>query len=176
MMPSDYLAAAKAAIRHVQTQVRYRGLNTAGGWIRHPGEDIPKFVARTRLMVDDILTRRAYADREADWDTFVDEWARQARTTQTGNCSELSAVAFRHLEAQGVKPVEYFAVYRGSWNHAFVILNRDDRVPVTDFKAWSERAVVCDLLYDRADWAGFLATWYPKMFPLRAADVKLGDR
>ena len=50
-------------------------------------------------------------------------------------------------------------MYRGSWNHAFVVLNRDRSVPVSDFANWSRLAVVCDPLYDRAVDAGFLATW-----------------
>ena len=64
-------------------------------------------------------------------------------------------------------------MYRGSWNHAFVVLNRDQSVPVSDFANWSRLAVVCDPLYDRAGDAGFLSAWYPRMFPLRDRDVRL---
>ena len=64
-------------------------------------------------------------------------------------------------------------MYRGSWNHAFVVLNRDQSVPVSDFANWSRLAVVCDPLYDRVGDAGFLSTWYPRMFPLRGSDLKL---
>lgn len=173
MVFSEYLSAAKAAVRHVQGSVRYRGLNTGGGWIRHPTELTEKFVARAGLMWLDAVTRREYAHKEANWETFVDEWRKQALSTQTGNCSELSALAYRYLQEKGIRPVEYFGVYRGSWNHAFVILNRDQSVPIHDFAKWSYRAVVCDPLYDRAGDAGFLATWYPKMFPLRDGDRKL---
>lgn len=69
--------------------------------------------------------------------------------------------------------MEFFALYRGSWNHAFVVLNRDQSVPVSEFANWIRLAVVCDPLYDRAGDAGFLATWYPRMFPLRDGDLKL---
>ena len=64
-------------------------------------------------------------------------------------------------------------MYHGSWNHAFVVLNRDQSVPVSDFANWSRLAVVCDPLYDRAGDAGFLSTWYPRMIPLRGSDLKL---
>ena len=103
----------------------------------------------------------------------MDQWIREALASQTGNCCELSAIAFRYLQRQGIRPVEFFGVYRGSWNHAFVVLNRDQSVPVSDFANWSRLAVVCDPLYDRAGDAGFLSTWYPRMFPLRDRDVKL---
>lgn len=64
-------------------------------------------------------------------------------------------------------------MYRGGWNHALGVLTRDHSVSVSDFASWSRPAVVCDPLYDRAGDAGFLATWYPRMFPLRDRDVKL---
>jgi hypothetical protein len=95
-----------------------------------------------------------------------------AKDTQTGNCSELAAVAFNYLKFQGIRPLDYFAVYRGGWDHAFVVLNRDAKTPLSDFAKWSEFAVVCDPLYDRANYAGFLATWYPRAIPLRPPDVK----
>jgi len=73
------------------------------------------------------------ANGNAGWDDYVDQWIREAVTSPTGNCCELSAVAFRHLQRQGIRPVEFFAVYRGSWNHPFVLLNRDQSIPVVDF-------------------------------------------
>ncbi len=41
-------------------------------------------------------------------------WNREALTSQTGNCCELSAVVFRRLQQLGIRPIEFFAVYRGS--------------------------------------------------------------
>lgn len=173
MVFSEYLSAAKGAIAHVQSQVRYRGLNTGGGWIRDPLNVPQKFAARITSLNMARENRIAMQNSNAGWDNFVDQWIREAITSQTGNCCELSAVAFRHLQRQGIRPVEFFAVYRGSWNHAFVVLNRDQSVPVRDFARWSRFAIVCDPLYDRAGDAGFLSTWYPRMFPLRDSDVKL---
>jgi len=46
MVFSDYLSAAKNAKAHVKSQVRYRGLNTAGEWIRDPLDVQQKFAAR----------------------------------------------------------------------------------------------------------------------------------
>lgn len=173
MVFSEYLAAAKGAIEHVKGQVRYRSLNTGGGWIRHPTEVPEKFSARMYSLDLATKNRNAMANREAGWEDFVDQWIREAKASQTGNCCELSALAYRYLQGQGIRPVEYFAVYRGSWNHAFVVLNRDQNVPVRDFASWSRLAVVCDPLYDRAADAGFLAAWYPRMFPLRDVDARL---
>jgi len=173
MVFSEYLAAAKGAIAHVKSQVRYRGLNAGGGWIRDPNEVQEKFAARLYSLYLERENRAAMANRKAGWDDFVDQWIREAKASQTGNCCELSAIAFRHLQRQDTRPVEFFAVYRGSWNHAFVVLNRDQSVPIHDFAKWSRLAVVCDPLYDRAADAGYLSTWYPRMFPLRDADRKL---
>ncbi len=175
MIFSEYLAVAKGAIAQVKGQVRYRALNTGGGWIRDPLNVPQKFAARIKSVNMASENRVAMANSNAGWDDFVDQWVREAVASQTGNCCELSAVAFRHLQRLGVRPVEFFAVYRGSWNHAFVVLNRDQTVPVGDFSTWSKLAVVCDPLYDRAADAGFLSAWYPRMFPLRDGDVKLAS-
>ena len=82
----------------------------------------------------------------AGWDNFVDQWIREALASQTDNYCELSAIAFRYLQRQGIRPVEFFGVYRGSWNHAFVVLKRGQSIPVRDFASWSRLAVVCDPL------------------------------
>ena len=50
MVFSEYLAAARGAIAQVQSQVRYRGLNTGGEWIRNPFDVSEKFVARSRRI------------------------------------------------------------------------------------------------------------------------------
>lgn len=173
MVFSEYLSAAKGAITYVKSQVRYRGLNTGGGWIRDPLHVPQKFAARIKSLNMESENHAAMANTDAGWDQFVDQWIREALASQTGNCCELSALAFRYLQRQCIRPVEYFAVYRGSWNHAFVVLNRDQSVPVADFARWSRLAVVCDPLYDRAADAGFLSTWYPRMFPLVDRDRKL---
>ncbi|HEY7575808.1 MAG TPA: hypothetical protein VIB08_11625 [Thermoanaerobaculia bacterium] len=131
MHPSEYRSAANAAISEVKKNVKYRGLNTAGGWIRNPIDVPQKFAAR----IDSL-------QKGADY-----------------------------LRSQGVRPIEYFALYRGRWNHAFVVLNRDASIPMTDFSKWSEWAVACDPLYDRAEYAGYLAKWYTHALPLKSKDV-----
>lgn len=171
MHHSEYRAAANRAIAYVKSNVKYRGLNTAGGWIRNPA-DVPQKVSAR------IDSSRKGAERSAahsggfSGEVFVNEMDKLAKDTQTGNCSELAAVAFNSLKLQGIKPLDYFACFRGRWDHAFVVLNRDANTPLSDFAKWSEFAVVCDPLYDRANYAGFLATWYSRAIPLRPADVK----
>jgi len=167
---SQYVNAANAAISYVKQNVRYRGLNTAGGWIRNPAEVPQKFAAR----IDSVRTgsqRSAQYSGPFDGDVYINELDRLAKETGTGNCSELSAVAFNYLRNQGVRPIDYFAVWRGSWNHAFVVLNRPADQPLARFDQWSRYAVVCDPLYDRAGDAGFLATWYPKIHPFTDKDL-----
>ena len=171
MEQSQYSTAAHAAINFVKNTVRYRGLNTAGGWIRNPAEIPQKFAAR----IDSLRKgeqRSAKYQGAFSGENYVNEMAQLAKETQTGNCSELSAVAFNFLKAQGIRPLDYFGVFRGGWNHAFVILNRDAATPLSNFKDWSYAAVLCDPLYDRAADAGYLATWYARMFPLKDSDVK----
>jgi hypothetical protein len=170
MEHSGYLKAAQSAITHVKGNVRYRGLNTAGGWIRDPIEAQQKVVARLDSMITGAMRSGQYSGG-FNAETYINEMDRLAKDTNTGNCSELSAVAFNYLKGQGVTPIDYFAVFRGGWNHAFVILNRDATIPVPDFAKWSYDAVVCDPLYDRAADAGHLAPWYPRMFSLKASDV-----
>jgi len=175
MVHSGYVAQAKMANNYVRERVQYRGLNTAGGWIRNPVDVQQKFVARITSMAVGIAMDREYSKTNLDGKFHPEDYIRNlevlAYASQTGNCSELSAVAFKYLERQSVRSIDYFAVYRGSWNHAFVVLNRDASTPVTDFATWSEMAVVCDPLYGREDIAGNLARWYPKMFPLHKNDV-----
>ena len=175
MLHSGYVAQAKMANAYVRERVQYRGLNTAGGWIRNPIDVPQKFSARIMSMAVGIAMDREYSKTNTDGKFHPGDYIRNlealAYVSQTGNCSELSAVAFKYLERQNVRSIDYFAVYRGSWNHAFVVLNRDAATPVTDFAKWSEMAVVCDPLYGREDIAGNLARWYPKMFPLNARDV-----
>lgn len=170
LLHSQYTAQAKAAIQHCKTSVRWRGLNTGGGWLRHPSEVQEKFAAR---IYSAVLGNYRSFQHEGPFDRrgYIREIARLGRDTQTGNCSELSGIAFEYLEKNNVLPIDYFGVYRGGWNHAFVVLNRDASIPVADFAKWSYNAVVCDPLYDRAADAGHLATWYPRMFPLQKKDV-----
>jgi hypothetical protein len=167
---SQYVNAAKAAIQYVKTSVRYRGLNTAGGWIRNPAEIPQKFSARIKSL-NTGSERSANYSGPLDGDVYINELDRLAKETNTGNCSELSAVAFNYLKNQGIRPLDYFAVWRGSWNHAFVVLNRPADKPIARFDEWSRYAVVCDPLYDRAGDAGFLATWYPKIHPFKEGDL-----
>ncbi len=170
MEHSEYLKSAQSAITHVKGNVRYRGLNTAGGWIRNPLEVNQKVVARADSLVTGAM-RSGQFHGGFNAETYINELDKLARDTNTGNCSELSAVAFNYLKGRGITPIDYFAVFRGGWDHAFVVLNRDATIPVPDFAKWSYDAVVCDPLYDRAADAGFLAAWYPRMFPLKSSDV-----
>ena len=170
MVHSEYLQAAKDAVEHVKRNVRYRGLNTAGGWIRHPDEVTQKFVARISSKLMGASRSAAYGG-SFDAELYIDEVAKLGLESGTGNCSELSAIAFLFLKAKAIAPIEYFGVIRGAWNHAFVVLNRDDSIPISDFAAWSYQAVVCDPLYDRAADAGNLAVWYSRMFPLKETDM-----
>ncbi len=172
MMHSEYVNAANAAIAEVKSSVRYRGLNTPGGWIRNPSEAPEKAVARADSVITG-MSRSADYKGKFSGEHYINEVDRLARDTQTGNCSELSAVAFNYLKRLGTRPLDYFGVFRGSWNHAFVILNRDAAIPIGDFAKWSYDAVLCDPLYDRVADAGFLATWYPKVYPLSARDLVL---
>ncbi|MBS0429734.1 MAG: hypothetical protein JSR41_20830 [Proteobacteria bacterium] len=171
MLHSEYVKAAQRAIAHVQSTVRYRGLNTGGGWIRHPFESNQKIVARIFNVVESRSRSAARTEGGLDRELYIDEMARAGELSNTGNCSELSAIAFRYLESREVFPIEYFTVMRGHWDHAFVVLNRDASIPVKDFASWSYQAVVCDPLYDRAADAGHLATWYPRMFPMQDQDM-----
>jgi hypothetical protein len=167
---SEYVKAAQGAVNYVKGVVRYRGLNTAGGWIRNPIEIPQKFEAR----IESRKLGTARSDEftgSFDPDNYINQLDRLARDSNTGNCSELSAVAFNYLKSQGTVPIDYFAVWRGGWNHAFVILNRDKSQPIGDFSKWSMYAVICDPLYDRAADAGNIAVWYPKVIPLTAKYV-----
>jgi len=170
MLHSEYMAAAQRAIGYVKSQVKYRGLNTGGGWIRNPADVPQKFAARIESIREGMRRNAAHTGGFVPT-VYIDELARLAVDTQTGNCSELSAIAFNYLKSQGIGPIDYFGVFRGSWNHAFVVLNRDDSIPVGDFARWSEYAVVCDPLYDRSAIAGMLAPWYPGALPYRTRDV-----
>lgn len=170
MHHSEYRAAADRAVAYVKTNVKYRGLNTAGGWIRNPA-DIPQKVS---ALVDATVTgiaRSAAHKGGFNAETYVNEMEKLTKDTDTGNCSGLAAVAFNFLKREGVRPIDYFAVFRGGWDHAFVILNRDAKTPVADLAKWSEFAVLCDPQADRVWYAGRLATWYPQAIPLRTADV-----
>jgi hypothetical protein len=170
MSLARYRTAAEAAIDHVVRSVRYRGLNTVGGWVRHPAEVERKVVARVGSKILGALRDERHAG-PFDGKRYVDELERLALQTQTGNCSELSAVAFNYLKAQGVRPIDYFGVWRNGWNHAFVVLNRDPATSLVDFSAWSVNAVVCDPLYDRHADAAHVARWYPQALPLMPGDI-----
>lgn len=170
MLFSQYLGHAKAAIKHCQGAVRYRGINTPGGWLRHPLELNNLVLAgATNFVAGRVMN--AYMAPPSDRMDYVKRIATLGRISQTGNCSELSGIAFEYLDNAEIYPLDYFAVWRGRWNHAFVVLNRDASIPVKDFEKWSQRAIVCDPLYDRAADAGHLSVWYPGMFPLTSKDV-----
>lgn len=170
MQHSEYLKAAQSAITYVKTNVKYRGLNTAGGWIRNPVDVPQKVVARIDSQFTGAM-RSGQFHGGFNAETYINELDKLAKDTNTGNCSELSSVAFNYLKGQGITPIDYFAVFRGGWDHAFVVLNRDAAIPVSDFAKWSYDAVVCDPLYDRVADAGLLAPWYPRMFPLKSSEV-----
>jgi hypothetical protein len=171
MLHSEYASAAQRAIDYVKSTVKYRGLNTAGGWIRNPTDVGQKFAARIESLSEG-AKRSAQHKGGFSGSVYVNELEKLVVETQTGNCSELSAVAFNYLDRQGIHPIDYFAVFRGGWNHAFVVLNRDASIPIGNFAKWSEYAVVCDPLYDRSAIAGMLAPWYSRSIPFRPPDVK----
>lgn len=170
MMHSEYLTSAQLAIAYVKQQVRYRGLNTPAGWIRDPLNVVQKFDARINSLREGARMDAQY-NGPFNPQVYVDNLEKLAKDTNTGNCSELSAVAFNFLKRKGTRPLELYLVFRGHWNHAFVILNRDGKAAVSDFANWSYQAVLCDPLYDRAADAGNLAIWYPRMFPMKASDL-----
>ncbi|WP_155121228.1 hypothetical protein [Bryobacter aggregatus] len=172
MQLHEYRAMAKGALSEVRSVVRYRGLNTAGGWIRDPLNIPQKFAARLKSQS---LGNERSEKYKGPFDPvrYIHEMAALAKDSNTGNCSELSAVAFKFLARKQVTPIEYFGVFRGGWNHAFVVLNRPSDIPLNEFAKWSVNAVVCDPLYDRSADAGFLAAWYPRMFPLTEKDIFL---
>jgi hypothetical protein len=169
---SKYIEAGKDALAHVRSKVRYRGLNTAGGWIRNPAEVAGKFAARIHSKWLGAQRSEAYGGK-FDAELYIRQMSKLAIDSNTGNCSELSALAFMRLAAKQVGPLEYWGVVRGSWDHAFVILNRDESIPIEKFADWSYSAVVVDPLYDRVADAGNLARWYPKMFPVKTTDMWL---
>src|SRR5688572_12719856 len=123
MLHSEYMAAAQRAIGYVKAQVKYCGLNTGGVWIRNPADVPQKFSARIESIREGSRRSAGHTGRFVPT-VYIDELDKLARDTQTGNCSELSAVAFNHLKAQGIGPIDYFGVIRGGWDHAFVVLNR----------------------------------------------------
>jgi hypothetical protein len=166
-----YETAAKEALKHIRSKVRYRGLNTLGGWIRNPFEGTEKFVARVTNKLMGAVADNEYGNKKFNPDYYIEQVALLGEASNAGNCSELSAIGYLYLERSGLRPIEYFGVYRGWWNHAFLILNRPADSDVSDFASWASKAVVCDPLYDRSGEAGFLATWYPHMFPLKPRDI-----
>ncbi len=168
---SQKVKQAEQAIAHVWGLVPYRGLNTAGGWIRRPLDVSQKFGARIASKVLENRMIDGYGGQKQHPSIIIRDGALLAKKTGTGNCSELSAIAFEFLQGLGVRPLDYFAVYRGMWNHAFVVLYREEAIPLHDFARWSAAAVVCDPLYDRAGDAGYLKKWYPNLFPLAPKDV-----
>jgi hypothetical protein len=172
MEHSKYVEAGKEALAYVRSKVRYRGLNTAGGWIRNPTEVVGKFAARIQSKRLGAARSEAYGGK-FDAELYIRQMSKLAVDSNTGNCSELSALAFMRLAAKQVGPLEYWGAIRGSWDHAFVILNRDESIPIERFEDWSYQAVVVDALYDRVADAGNLTRWFPKMFPLKTTDMWL---
>ena len=172
MNHSQYIEAGKDALAHVRSKVRYRGLNTAGGWIRNPAEVPNKFAARIHSKWLGAQRSEAYGGK-FDAEIYIKQMSKLAVDSNTGNCSELSSLAFMRLAAKEVGPLEYWGVIRGGWDHAFVVLNRDESIPIERFDQWSYSAVVVDPLYDRVADAGNLARWYPKMFPVKPTDMWL---
>src|SRR5689334_5718883 len=100
MVHSDYANAAAAAVSYVKSSVRYRGLNTAGGWIRHPTEVEWKFASRIATLVLGIKMDAEYKG-DFNGEYYVNQLEKLAKQSKTGNCSELSAVAFNYLKNQG---------------------------------------------------------------------------
>ena len=170
MNRSEYLVVAEQAIQHVKAHVKYRALNTPGGWIRNPIDVPQKFSSRLAANREVDQFRNTYQG-QPDPRVYIDQLDRIARASNTGNCSDLSAVAFKFLESQGIRPIDYFGVERSGWGHAFVILNRDSNIPLSDFASWSAAAVLCDPQYDRGEIAGFLAYRYPHALPFTKADA-----
>ena len=122
----------------------------------------------------DAVTRREYAPREANWETFVDEWRKQALSTQTGNCSELSALAYRYLQEKGIQAGRILRCL--SWQ-----LEPRLRHPSTATRACrfmtSPNGAIALSSATRCTTApatpASLPPWYPKMFPLRDGDRRL---
>lgn len=73
-----------------------------------------KFVARVHSQILGSSRSAAYKG-SFDPVRYINELERLAFDTGTGNCSELSAVAFKYLVKANVRPIEYYGVFRSSW-------------------------------------------------------------
>src|SRR5262249_52273779 len=88
--------------------------------------------------------------------------ALQALQARAGNCSELSAVAYKFLDEAGVRPLE--RVYLAApGDHVFTVLGRDPWSDLQDVRTWGCNAFVCD------PWANlaFKAKDYPTLWVSR---------
>ena len=130
-------------------------MDNGHGWIRDPLDVPQKFAARTTSRNIERENRAAMANTEAGWDNFVDQWIREALASQTGQLLRALSDSVSISATAGIRPVEFFGVYRGGWNHALGVLTRDHSVSVSDFANWSRPAVVCDPLYDPPGTRGF---------------------
>ena len=64
------------------------------------------------------------------------------RSTGCGNCGEQSALAFKYLEENGIRPLDW--MYRMNGDHAFVVIGRDRGTKDSNYSTWGIDAVVCD--------------------------------
>jgi hypothetical protein len=60
---------------------------------------------------------------------------------KTGNCGELAAVGFYYATKEHVQ-AEVVKIQRG--DHHFLVIGRNEKFPLFDFKNWGPNAVICD--------------------------------
>jgi hypothetical protein len=132
---------------------------------------VKKAVDQGRQNIDKRMAQRKKLDPKAinpavernagrqDWRAYIDEMAFEARSMGAGNCGEQAALAFKYLEEQGIRPLDYVA-FR-TRNHAIVILGSTVPIRQNNFAEWSVEGVVCDPWGKWVDLAGMLAVKYP---------------
>ncbi len=76
----------------------------------------------------------------------IENIANYSESISTGNCAELAAVAAVDAKKQGAGRVEIFSILNEnhSYNHAFVIVNRDKNSKIDDQSTWGNKSILLD--------------------------------
>ncbi|MBM7066368.1 hypothetical protein [Actibacterium sp. 188UL27-1] len=91
------------------------------------------------------VRRNVAAAGMEDSATMTDRLATHASANKCGNCGEYAAVTFQFLKRRKCPFLLELAYYeKGSLDHAFVIINRDDTAPLSTPSKWGDHCWIAD--------------------------------
>ena len=134
---NENLAAAKQAVAYVASKMRIGASNQMDQYMVWAADEKTMFT-----MKNQCLGKVRAATTSSDWELKITQAKDAAEKHGCGNCGEQAAMAFKFLERNGIRPLEF--CFRTLDRHEFVMIGRKADAIAEKIETWGPDAVICD--------------------------------